>query len=273
MNTTQSVVLVTGASSGFGRATAQRLVDAGMVVYGTSRKATDRSQESAALRMLAMDVCDDASVAEGVARIIAEQGRIDVVVNNAGISVCGSIEDTSIEEAQLQLDTNFFGALRVIRCVLPHMRRARRGKIINVSSIGGLMGLPFQGLYSASKFALEGLTEALRMEVKAFGVDVVNVNPGDFHTGMTSNRIFTQHAATRDYAEQLAATLAVYEHDEINGSDPVLVAELIEKLISTSSPKVRYLVGMRAQKAGAWLKRVVGSRSFERVMQQHCKIG
>lgn len=180
------VVLVTGASSGIGQACAELLSARGHTVYGTSRKPPP---EPARHRMLELDVTRDDSVQKAVATVLEEQGHLDVVVNNAGYALAGPIEDTSIEEARHQLDTNFFGVLRVCKAVLPSMRARGSGLIVNVSSLGGMVGLPFQGLYSASKFALEGLTESLRQEVAPFGVQVTLLQPGDVRTAITDNRV------------------------------------------------------------------------------------
>lgn len=264
------VVLVTGASSGLGRATARHLAGQGLTVYGTSRRS---GLEAHGYRMLPLDVGDDASVHGAIARVLDAEGRIDAVVNNAGIGVSGAIEDTSLEEAKLQFETNFFGALRVIRAVLPSMRSRARGSIVNIGSIAGLLGLPFQGLYSASKFALEGLTEALRLEVEPFGVRVVNVDPGDFRTEMTAHRIVAKGAGDGAYVRQFRETLAVYERDERNGGDPERVARLVERILHEPAPKVRYLVGPRGQRLAARIKPMVGSRRFEGWMRRHCRIG
>jgi NAD(P)-dependent dehydrogenase (short-subunit alcohol dehydrogenase family) len=166
-----SVVLITGASSGIGRCCAEHLFQKGCRVYGTSRRAsrTDTTGSFAAsdtFTMMPMDVTDGNSVRKGVAHVIARESRLDVVVNNAGFAIAGALEDTTIQEAKFQLETNFFGALRVCRAALPIMRQQGSGYIVNIGSLGGLFGLPFQSAYSASKYALEGATEALRQEVK-----------------------------------------------------------------------------------------------------------
>jgi len=263
-----TVILITGASSGIGGATARYLAGKGLRVYGTSRKAP--LQDSPV--NLAMDVTNAESVRDAVAHVLSAEGRIDVVVNNAGFSLAGAIEDTTIEEAKLQVDTNFFGVVRVVQAVLPHMRERRSGKIINISSLGGLVGMPFQAFYSASKFALEGLTEALRLELAPFGIEVVNVNPGDVRTPITANRIKAAAAGDGAYSEQFARTMKVYERDETNGAEPLLVAHLVERLINQKSPGVRYLVGLRAQTMLTRLKHFIGSRRFEKMMMDHCRI-
>jgi NAD(P)-dependent dehydrogenase (short-subunit alcohol dehydrogenase family) len=219
-----------------------------------------------------MDVTDKESVRAGVAHVLSAEGTIDVVVNNAGYSLAGPIEDTPLEDAQRQLDTNFFGVVRVIQTVLPHMRERRSGKIINISSLGGLVGMPFQAFYSASKFALEGLTEALRLELAPFGIEVANVNPGDIRTPMTANRVTAAAAGNGTYAEQFARTLQIYERDERHGAEAILVAQLVDRLIETKSPHVRYLVGLRAQTMLTRLKHFIGSRRFEKMMMDHCRI-
>jgi NAD(P)-dependent dehydrogenase (short-subunit alcohol dehydrogenase family) len=260
----QPVVLITGTSSGFGRATAERLSGIGMRVYGTSRSTLDAELP---YTLVAMDVTDDANVREGVARVIEREGRIDVVVNNAGISVVGSIEDTSLAEAEQQIATNLFGVVRVIRAVLPHMRAQRSGKIINVSSIGGVIALPFQAYYSASKFGVEAITEALRHEVRPFGIKVCCIEPGDFRTAMTDKRIFAANADSEAYGTVMKRVVDRYASDEANGCDPALFADLVEKLISDPDPKVRHLVGAVDQKGAVLLKRLVGDALFERLFR------
>ena len=262
------VVLITGTSSGFGRVSAERLAGAGMRVFGTSRAPVDEPDASVPYRVIKMDVDDDESVSAAVEQVIAEAGRIDVLVNNAGVGMAGSIEDTTIAEAKRQMETNFFGVVRTSRAVLPHMRSRESGKIINISSIGGLIALPFQAFYSASKFGVEALTEALRLEVAPFGIKVCCIEPGDFATEMTDKRIFTAGADSNAYGLRMRKTISHYERDERSGADPVLVAELVERLIVERTPKVRYLVGAAPQKAAALLKRVVGSRLFERILRK-----
>ena len=180
------VVLVTGASSGIGLACATHLAGRGYRVYGTSRR--PGAGQAGSLAMLAADVTDDGSVEQAVATVLDREGRLDIVVNNAGMGIAGPVENTSIEQAKWQLEVNFFGAFRVCRAALPAMRKQGSGYIVNIGSIGGLIAIPYQAMYSASKFALEGMSEALRMEVRPFGVRVVIIEPGDHKTGITQNR-------------------------------------------------------------------------------------
>jgi len=260
------VVLITGASSGIGKVCAEHLHARGYRVYGTSRRAAETgAPTSDSFRLIAMDVTSEDSVERAMQLILSREGRLDVVFNNAGDGIAGSVEDTSIEEARQQLDTNFFGVLRVCRAALPIMRQQGAGLIVNVSSLGGLVGLPFQGLYSASKFAVEGMTEVLRMEVRPFGVRVALVEPGDFRTGFTAQR--RKVAAARldgAYSERFGKALEVMEHDETNGADPVAVARLLERLITSRSPRPRYKVGGFVQKLSVGLlRKILPQKLFE----------
>lgn len=253
------VILVTGASSGFGRDIAISLSREGYQVFGTSR----RTFELDTVNMLTLDVRDDRSVVDCVKSVIDVAGRIDVLINNAGYGLCGAVEDTSIEEAQSQMDTNFFGVVRMINATLPHMRSQGSGRIINISSLAGLAGLPYQGYYSASKFALEGLTESLRLELSASSIDVTCINPGDFNTGFTDARIFSESAKTGVYADVMGRTLEVYERDEKNGAAPALVSSLVKKIVKTNRVGVRYSVGKIDQRIALIIKRIVPACLFE----------
>jgi len=261
----KKVILVTGASSGLGRAIATHLAQQGYQVYGTSRKA---QADIGAVRMLQLDVLDDTSVGTAVGQVIAAAGRIDVLINNAGSGICGAIEDTSIEEARWQMETNFFGPVRMIRAVLPHMRAQHGGRIITVSSLAGLASLPYQAFYSASKFAIEALNEALRLELSGSGIDATTINPGDFKTGFTQARIFARDAKTGIQAAQLGKTVAIYERDEMNGASPQLVAQLAQRLIESDRVGVRYTVGRLDQRCGMILKKIISARLFEWIMKK-----
>ena len=272
------VVLITGASSGFGEAGARHLEAHGYRVYGTSRRASFAQSNGArpgatGLRMIPMDVCETTSVQAGVDFILRETGRIDVVVCNAGFGVAGSAENTSVEEAQNQFDTNFFGVWRVCRAVLPLLRRQGGGYIIVMSSLAGLMGIPFQAAYSASKFALEGFAEALRMEVKPWNIHVVLIEPGDFRTGFTQNR--TKAAAAQHqsvYAKAFRRALSVMEDDERRGPSPDQVGRRLERIITHPSPRLRYTAGSMLQRLGGLLKRILPGGFFEWLMMQTYKL-
>lgn len=275
MNTpSPRVVLITGASSGIGKACAQYLQSRGYRVYGTSRRVTEAGAAGPdGVRMVAMDVTSEASVQAAITLILAREGRIDVVVNNAGYGIAGAVEDTTLDEARAQLDTNFFGVLRVCRAVLPVLRAQGRGYLINISSIGGLIAIPFQGLYSASKFAVEGLSESLRAEVGPYGVRVVMIEPGDFHTGFTDQRQSVAAAATSVYHARYRTALGVMEADETGGATPDAIARLLERIINMRSPKLRYLAGPFMQKLGVLvLKRLLPQRWFERLISGYYRI-
>lgn len=199
-----------------------------------------------------MNVDDESSVASAIETLWAAEQRLDVVVNGAGFGVAGAIEDTPIELAQAQFNTNVFGAMRVCRRALPLMRRQRGGAIINVTSIAGELSLPFQGWYSASKFAVEGLSEAMRAEVRPFGIDVVLVQPGDFRTGFTAARQVARAEASA-YADRAARALAIAANDESSGADPQQVARLIARIVNSRRRRWRYVVGPPAQE---WLMRL-----------------
>lgn len=269
--TTKQVVLVVGGSSGIGLSCAQELAVRGHYVYGSSRRAEFPAWGFAPIQI---DVCSDASVEQAVSRIIRERGRIDVVINSAGYGLAGAVEDTSLAEAQAQMDTNFFGVLRVCKAVLPHMRAQRSGLIINISSLAGGMGLPFQGIYCASKFAVEGLTESLRQEALPFGVRVVSVQPGDVRTPITDNRVLSasaQHGSS--YRAMFQRTLEVIEAGERAGVHPDAIARQTADLLSVRRPAVSYMVGLFAQRLAAQLKRVLPQRLFERLLMSHYHVG
>jgi NAD(P)-dependent dehydrogenase (short-subunit alcohol dehydrogenase family) len=293
------VVLITGASSGFGKSIGRYLAGKGYRVFGTSRRASYDRPESgnssgndsgnypgmksgnesghkdfADFSMIPMDVTDAASIAAGVDHVLAKAGRIDVAINNAGFTLSGAVEEVSIEEAMAQFDTNFFGVWRVCQAVLPHMREQGGGCIINIGSLGGQIGLPFQSAYSASKFALEGLTEALRVEIRPFGIRVVLIAPGDFHTNFPKNRVLGadcgEHSA---YFNRCKSTLARMESDEINGLPPNDIAPFVEKIMRHPNPAVRYTVGKIDQRLAVFIKKLVPSRLFEKGLMQYYRMG
>ncbi len=267
--TAQKVVLITGASSGIGQACAEHLAKNGWRVFGTSRVASSAPSTSVPFEMVTMDVEDENSVRKCVDSVIAWAGRLDAVVNNAGISIMGSVEDTSIEEAKAQLETNFFGVLRVCRATLPILRRQGGGHVINISSLAGIIGLPFSGLYSASKFALEGVSESLRMECRAFGICVVLVEPGDFRTNITARRRTVQAAETNDaYRAAFAHCKKKQDEDEANAQSPETVARLVARILNDPNPRTRYAVGMFTQTMVVPLKRILPQRLFEWMARQ-----
>lgn len=259
-------VLITGASSGIGLACASYLAEQGFMVYGTSRRARkpveapgmgeQRGSVPGSVTMLPMDVTSEESVQKGIECILNRHGRLDIVVNNAGMGIAGSVENTSLDEARRQFDVNFFGVLRVCRAVLPSMRQQREGYIVNIGSIGGAIAIPYQAMYSASKFALDGFSEGLRLEVRSQGVRVSVVQPGDYKTAFTANRELAE-ASHQDtvYRRSFEAALSRMAHDEQSGPAPERVARLVHQIVNSRNPRLRYTTGAIGQRAAVWLKR------------------
>lgn len=267
MHNKSKVILVTGTSSGMGLACASHLHDCGYGVYGSARR---DSLSNPDFEVLKMDVDSDESVNDCVGRLIEREGKIDVVVNCAGFRITGSVEDTSIEEAKAQFETNFFGVMRVCRAVLPGMRERGAGLIVNISSLGGLISAPFHGVYCASKFAVEGMTEALRMEVARFGIKVVLVEPGDFKTKFTGNRKKTEASQTNAaYKTQFENSLKAMEHAEQRGPEPTAVAKLVKKIIETPNPKLRYVAAPGVQPLAPLMKRFLPWSVCENIFMKY----
>lgn len=265
----QRVVLITGASSGLGLATASLLAGRGFKVFGTSRKPlTDKAN---GFEMLQLDVNLDESVNACIQALMQKTGRIDVLVNNAGYALHGAIEETSISEAKSQFETNFFGAVRTVKAMLPIMRQQGGGQIINVSSLAGLIASPFEAFYCASKHAIEGYTEALRHEVKRFNIRVSMVEPGFFKTNIGSASISSAAAGSvHDYSEMYQRFLSVAKELVQNGLDPKLVAETVLRIIESKSPRLRYIVGKEKQIPR--IRRIVPESMFESMTRRYWKL-
>ena len=244
-------ILVTGASSGIGQATARLLAGRGFTVFGTARK--PQSAQSQGVTMVPLDVRSDESVRACVAQVVAKArgGRLDVLVNNAGYSLTGAAEETNVDEAKAQLETNFFGVVRMVNAVLPGMRAAGAGKIISISSLAGNTAIPFSAFYSASKFALEGYSESLWYEVRPFGISVSLVEPGFVNTPIAE----ASPAAARPlpaYDARRKSMLAAFGHNLEAGIPPEQVARRVLQIVEHRSPALRYPVGAQA----TWLPRV-----------------
>lgn len=259
--------LVTGASSGIGEATSLKLHELGFTVYGAARR-TDRLQKLSerGIRPLAMDVTDDGSVQAGVDRVISDTGQVDVLVNNAGYGSFGAIEDVPPDEARAQFDVNVFGALRLTQLVLPHMRAQRSGIIVNVTSMGGKIYTPFGGWYHGTKFALEALSDCLRLEAKPFGIDVVVIEPGGIATewGRIAADKLEKSSADGVYAKQVAAVAATLrsEANAERDSPPTVIAVAIGKAVTARRPKTRYATGLGARPL-ITLRRILPDRVFD----------
>ena len=264
------IVLITGASSGIGRATALELLRAGHTVYGGARHPERLAAITAAGgHPLALDVTSEDDRQQALRTILGHQGRLDVLINNAGFGLYGAAEDVPLERARDQLEVNLFGPARLIQLILPHLRRQRSGRIVNVSSMGGELTFPLGAWYHASKHALEAYSDALRQEVRRFGIDVVLIQPGLIRTGFgdrTANgvRELSGQGPYHDLAQRLAtSTQALYQAGS-RASDPSVVATTIRTAIETPSPKPRYPVGYLARPLLA-LNRFLPARLFDRI--------
>lgn len=264
------VVLITGGSSGIGKSIGEFLHHKGFVVYGTSRN-PERVLNSV-FPLIALDVRSADSIQAAVAKVIATSGRLDVVINNAGVGITGPLEEIPMEEIKNNFETNFFGPIEVMKAVLPQMRQQQSGLIINVTSIAGYMGLPYRSVYSASKGALELITEALRMEVKSFGVQITNVAPGDFATNIASGRFHAPVIEGSAYEIPYGNTLKAMDEHVDTGSNPNEMAEAVYKIIQSASPKIHYKVGVFVQKFSIILKRALPDKMYEKMLMNHYKL-
>ena len=271
--TEQTVVLVTGASSGIGQALSLILAKKGYRVYGTTRKPDRFPIDNPPFEVVALDADSNESVKAAIASILEKEGKIDVVVNNAGYAIMGPIEDSTDEDAKKVFETNVFGVLRIIRAVLPSMRERKQGKIINVSSIAGRFGLPFRGIYSSSKWALEGIIESLQYEVEPFNIKVVIFEPGDVATNINANRgVATGTGSDGAYTK-------VFEHmkHHINegvstGYSAERVAGAIVKIIENPNPRLRYICGPFLQKLAVGINHLVPSGLFKWIIKKNAGI-
>ncbi|HEY1039477.1 MAG TPA: oxidoreductase [Bacteroidia bacterium] len=269
----KKVVLITGASAGMGKETAKYLAQKGYIVYGAARR-TDKMKdlEQYGVRTLHMDVTDDATMVKGVEEIIRTEKQIDILINNAGFGSYGAIEDVPVQDARYQLEVNVIGAMRLTQLVLPHMRSRKFGKIVNISSIGGKMATPFGGWYHASKFALEGLSDSLRNEVKPFGIDVIVIEPGGVKSewsGIAFDGLVktSGHTAYKDAVNSLSSA---FRNTEEKNPGPEIVAELIHKAIETKNPKTRYVTGYMAKPA-IFMRKILSDKMMDKVIMNQAK--
>ncbi len=264
------VVLITGGSSGIGKSIGEYLLQHGYIVYGTSRN-PDRYSDSI-IPLIALDVTKVASINNAIATIKEKEGRLDILINNAGAGITGPIEEIPEEEIQKNFDTNYFGPLNVIKSALPLMRSQKKGLIINITSIAGYMGLPYRGIYSASKAALEITTEAWRMELKPFNIEMTNVAPGDFATNIAAGRFHAPIIKDSPYEEVYGNTLELMDEHVDAGKDPLEMAKAVLAVIKTPKPKVHYKVGEFMQKFSIVLKRILPDKVYEKLLMNHYKL-
>ena len=261
------VILITGASAGIGKATAKLLVSKGHTVYGAARR-LDKMQDLKALgvKLLEMDVTVEESMVKGVEEILRNEKRIDVLVNNAGYGSYGALEDVPISEAKYQFEVNIFGLARLTQLVLPTMRAQHSGTIINISSIGGKLGEPHGVWYHATKFAVEGLSDSLRMELKQFGINVVVIEPGAIKTewaGIARENLMkvSGNTAYKDLARKHVKLFEQADNSSMS-DEPIVIAHAIDKAINASRPKTRYAVGGGAKPA-LFMRRILSDRMFD----------
>lgn len=267
----QRVVLVTGGSSGIGKSIGIYLSSKGFKVYGTTRR-VEAHANFTDFELLQLDVGNPESIGAAISELMAREGRLDVLINNAGIGITGPIEETPQAEILKAFDTNFNGPLHMSKAVLPHMRRQEKGLIINITSIAGYMGLPYRGIYSASKGALELVMEAMRMEVKGFGVNITNLAPGDFATNIASGRYHAPILEDSAYKEPYGSTLQMMNEHVDSGQDPMKVARMVYAIINTKKPKVHYKVGQFMQKFSLFLKKILPDKVYEKLLMNHYKL-
>lgn len=271
----KQVILITGASSGMGKHAALKLIKEGHIVYGAARR-VEKMQDltEAGGHALKLDIINEADCRAVVDQIIAEQGHIDVLVNNAGYAIYGAIEDTSIEDARRQFDVNIFGLAQLTKMVLPHMRQQRSGKIINMSSMGGKMYTPLGAWYHATKHALEGWSDCLRLEVKQFGIDVVIIEPGGINTefGEVMLEPLLKRSSEGPYANMTETIVRsvndMYQNQK--GSDPSVITNFIVKAIHSRKPKTRYRGGYMAKPA-VFIRTFLGDKAWDRAVMSQIK--
>lgn len=266
----KKVVFITGASSGIGKSIGTYLKSKDYVVYGTSRN-PEKVTETA-FPLIKLDVRDTISISTAIHKVLELEGKIDVLINNAGVGITGPLEEIPTEEIKNNFETNFFGPIEVMKAVLPTMRTQKAGLIINITSIAGYMGLPFRSVYSASKGALELVTEALRMEVKPFNVKITNVAPGDFATNIAAGRYHAPLIKGSAYETTYGPSLTTMNEHVDSGKDPEYMAKAIESIIEHADPKVHYKVAVPLQKFSIVLKRILPDKMYEKMLMNHYKL-
>ena len=261
-------VLVTGGSSGIGLSIAKHLSEKGYVVFGTSRKA-ENGQKLENFTLVNMDVTAEDSISQALDYILKENGPIDVLVNNAGLGIAGPLENTTDEEAKKVFETNVFGVLNVCRACIPILRDNGGGNIINITSIGGMVGLPFRGIYCSSKFAVEGITETLSMEVRAFNIHVSIIEPGDFKTNINENRLISKDIDSLSYDGTFDRALNQINSEVAGARNPIHIARQVHRIIQSKYPRLRYRVATPTQRLSVFLKRIMPGRLFEKMLMKH----
>ncbi len=264
-------ILVTGASSGIGKTIATMLSAIGYKVYAASRKVTTGQVKNGIID-LQMDVCDESSVIKAIEHISLNEGQLYALINSAGLGMTGSVEYTTDKEARALFDTNVFGVLNVCRAAIPLMRKNNNGYIINITSIAAQMGLPYRGIYSSSKFAVEGFTESLSMEVSRFGIKVCLIEPGDFRTGINTTRL----KATKDDSDYYGTLhndiLKQVRHEVSTAPTPEAIGKRVIKILNNPNPNLRYRIASAKALLSYRLMRLLPSRIFEAIIKKYYKL-
>ena len=273
---TGKVILITGASSGIGKETALKLIREGHTVYGAARRVEKmKDLQEGGGYAIAMDVTDDQTIQNGVKRIIQEQGKIDVLVNNAGYAIYGAVEETSIDDARRQFEVNLFGLARLTQLVLSYMRAEKSGTIINISSMGGKVYFPLGAWYHGTKHALEGWSDSLRLELKQFGLNVVIIEPGAIKTefGDVMTAPMMERSGEGPYAKitRVMEKAVIDSYEKPNASSPPsVIAHVISKAIKAKKPKTRYVAGKMA-KPMMWIRKYLGDRVYDKAVMSQVK--
>ena len=265
------VVLVTGASSGIGKSIATHLHSSGYHVYGTSRSPKKYIHDFP-FPILELDVTKPESILQFINKINQKETGVDVLINNAGIGITGPVEETSIEALRNNFETNFFGPLTMVQQVLPLMRKRGKGIIINITSIAGYMGLPFRGGYSASKGALNIVSEALRMEVASHGITIFTLAPGDYATDIASRRYHEPVKQNSPYEKPYQKSLDLMNSHVDTGNDPIEIAHKVASLLKKKNPNPHYVVGSFFQKFSLTLKKIIPQKAYEKLLKNHFKL-
>lgn len=269
----KKVALITGASAGMGKETAKLLAQNGYTVYAAARRLDKmKDLEPLGIKILSMDVTDEASMVQGIQQILDAEKRIDILINNAGFGAYGTIEDVPISDAKYQLEVNVFGAMRLIQLVLPKMRENKFGKIVNISSIGGKFATPYGGWYHASKFALEALSDALRNEVKQFGIDVIVIEPGGVKSEWANIAYdnLVKNSTNSAYKETIDKLADFMKKATAKNAEPEVITKLILKSIEAKNPKFRYVGGYMAKQA-VIARKLLSDKLFDKMIMGQMK--
>lgn len=269
----KKIALVTGASAGIGMETAKTLASNGYIVYAAARRLGRlRDLSPLGIKAISLDVTDDDSMVNNINQIIHQEGRMDVLVNNAGFGLYGAVEEVSMKDARYQLEVNVIGLARLTQLVIPHMRKQQSGKIVNITSIGGKISSPMGGWYHASKFAVEALSDNMRMELKPFGIDVIVIEPGGVKTewGGIAMKNLMKTSIEGPYKHTAAKMVSLNKKFEPRNAEPSLIADLILKAITARNPKTRYHAGFMATPI-LMAKKILSDKQFDKMMMSQVK--